>query len=59
MTVRTINRLGPQKVGPAADQRLTTCKYCRYSVLIGEAWVWLTKPLGISHERCADRAGAL
>lgn len=42
---------------PAADRRRTACKLCRLSILVGEAAVWLTNPLGLSHQACAVRAG--
>jgi hypothetical protein len=56
---KALSRLtGPKKPGPSGDQRRTTCKLCLISILIGEPTVWLTKPMGLSHQGCAQRAGA-
>jgi hypothetical protein len=36
---------------------LTNCKLCRGGVYKGEAIIWLTRPMGISHGPCAVEAG--
>lgn len=55
----TIHRLtGPTRPGKTGDQCRTVCKLCRYALLHGEAAVWLTKPMGLSHKTCAARVAA-
>ena len=34
-----------------------TCKLCLFGIYEREAVVWLTKPMGQSHQVCAERAG--
>lgn len=39
----------------AREQRVSTCKVCRYGVFFGEPAVWARGLLmGIAHARCAD-----
>jgi hypothetical protein len=30
------------------------CKLCRFGIMPGEKRAWLTKPMGLSHQTCAD-----
>lgn len=54
-TVKSLT--GSNRPGPLNDQRRTVCKLCLAGILVGEPTVWLTKPMGLSHEGCASRAG--
>lgn len=48
-----INRLSnPHVSGPMNDQRITVCKICLFSILVGQPKVWLTDPMGLSHKAC-------
>lgn len=43
--------------GVLTDHR-STCKLCRLAITKDHQTVWLTKPIGLSHEKCAqDREG--
>jgi len=46
---------GPNK--STNDLRLTVCKLCPFSIVVGEPKVWLREPMGLSHLACATRAG--
>jgi len=46
---------GPNK--STNDQRITLCKICWYSILVGQPRMWLTHPMGLSHTACVARAG--
>ena len=45
---------GAEKYGANQDQCITTCKKCRRSLLKGQDRVWLTDPMGLSHQVCPD-----
>lgn len=57
----TINRLvGPRKptrLGATGDDWHVVCKLCPRRVDPTEQRVWLTKPMGVSHQDCAAQAG--
>lgn len=56
---QTLNRVtGGPKAGSLNDQRITVCKLCLFSIVVGQHKVWLTKPMGLSHEACAAKHGA-
>jgi hypothetical protein len=54
---KTINRLTGPKTGSFTNQHRTTCKLCPHSIHVDDAAVWLTKPMGLSHDTCARQAG--
>lgn len=43
----------PKKGVLASTALIPACKLCRHGVMPGETRIWLMRPLGISHERCA------
>jgi hypothetical protein len=56
---RTLVGLPTSPPGPhrkAERVALSNCKLCPASIRPGQAWVWLSKPMGISHVECVDRA---
>ena len=60
-TQRILNRLtGPKKpnqLGATGDAWHARCKLCRHTIRPDEPRIWLTKPMGLSHQNCATRAG--
>lgn len=50
-TSKLLNRVSGPRNAPPPPPR-TTCKLCRFAVRAGEPAVWLTKPMGLSHEAC-------
>lgn len=52
----TLNLYRPKVAGPARTQprEVTRCKICRLAILAGQPTVWRTKPMGLSHETCAQ-----
>ncbi|MBM0256356.1 hypothetical protein [Micromonospora sp. 4G55] len=55
---RTLNQPSGSK-GILGNRYLSTCKLCPDGVFDYQPKVWLTKPMGWSHEDCAQRAGLL
>ncbi|MEV7264681.1 hypothetical protein AB0N38_14125 [Micromonospora aurantiaca] len=45
--------------GNLGNHYLSTCKLCPLGVFDRQPKVWLTKPMGWSHQECAEYAGLL
>lgn len=44
----------PKKGALASTALIPRCKLCTFGIMPGQTRIWLRKPMGLSHERCAS-----